>query len=88
MTLTHQSALVATGYDEEGALIYADGRLVAVLVRLSDLHEAEAGHWYLEAGFGIGLDGPNHETFDSLDEAKGWIADQLSRRERAAPTRS
>jgi hypothetical protein len=41
--------------DAEGLLAFADGRLVAVLVRLSaELHEAVGleGHWSVEAGFG------------------------------------
>jgi hypothetical protein len=36
MILTTQPVRVATGHDEEGCLIFADDRLVAVLVRLSD----------------------------------------------------
>ena len=39
--------MVATGGDEEGMLVYADGRLVAVLVHLSDENEIAPGDWYL-----------------------------------------
>ncbi len=80
MSLTHQPTLVATGFDEEGALIDADGRLVAVLVRLADHNEVSPGAWYLEAGFGSGLEGPAHPTFGSLDQAKKWIAGRLASR--------
>jgi hypothetical protein len=53
LSLTEQPVQVAVGGDdEEGCLIFADDRLVAVLVRLSQLHEELAGRWYLEAGFG------------------------------------
>jgi hypothetical protein len=55
--------------DDEGCLVYADNRLVAMLVRLSDLHGRKAGRWYLEHGFGQ-LDGRTHPTFTDLDEAQ------------------
>ncbi len=39
--------------DEEGCLVFLDGRLVAVLVRLEDeSHAKMTGSWFLEAGFG------------------------------------
>lgn len=76
MTLTLQPTRVATGSDEEGMLVYADGRLVAVLVHLCDENEIAPGDWYLEAGFGR-LGDPLHPSFASLDEAQAWIAEQL-----------
>ncbi len=78
MKLTHQPTCVATGYDEEGALIYADGRLVAVLVHLSDENEVAPGEWHLEAGFGTGLEGPNHPAFHTLEAAQDWIKQKLA----------
>ena len=60
-------------------LVFFDGRLVAVLVRLSDENAAAPGDWYLEAGFGRGLDGPNHPTFPTLDAAQDWIEERVSR---------
>jgi hypothetical protein len=69
MTLTLQPARVATGDDEEGMLVFADDRLVAVLVHLSDENEIAPSDWYLEAGFGRCLDSLNHPTFPSLDAA-------------------
>ena len=48
-----QPVQVATGSnDTESQLVFADDFLVAVLVRLSDDHGAEAGMWFLEVGFG------------------------------------
>jgi len=77
MTLTLQPVRVATGSDEEGMLLYANGRLVAVLVHLSYENEIAPGDWYLEAGFGPCLGSPQHPTFPSLDVALDWIARQL-----------
>jgi hypothetical protein len=61
------------GNDEEGLLVLADERLVAVLVRLSDQHDDKAGQWFLEHGFGR-LDGTAHPTFRDVEAAKDWIA--------------
>jgi hypothetical protein len=78
MTLTLQPTRVATGGDEEGMLVFADDRLVAVLVHLSDENEVAPGDWYLEAGFGTRLDSPHHPTFPSLEAAQDWIKRQLA----------
>jgi len=52
MSLQLQPVRVKTGsHDTEGQLVFSDGFLVAVLVRLSQDHEEEAGLWFLEAGF-------------------------------------
>ena len=61
------------GADEDGCLVFRDGKLAAALVRLSEQHGDMAGRWFLEHGFG-GLDGPWYPLFDSLDAAKDWIA--------------
>jgi hypothetical protein len=60
MTVTLQPVWVATGAEKEGMLVFADERLVAVLVRLSAENEIAPGAWYLETGFGRHLDGPDH----------------------------
>jgi len=64
--------------DREGRLVLVDGRLVAVLVRLTDpAHEPLLrGAWYLEVGFGL-LDG-RHGLFASLEEAVASIKRDLS----------
>ena len=78
MSLHLQPVRIATGSrDEEGQLVFADNRLVAVLVRLSDEHGDDADMWFLEAGFGR-VDHPHPPKFVDLEEAQAWIADQLS----------
>ena len=70
MNLRLQPVQVATGSsDTESHLVFSDGFLVAVLVRLSDEHGDAAGAWFLEAGFGR-VDHPNPPTFADLDEAQ------------------
>ena len=78
MNLRLQPVKVATGSDDtESQLVFADGYLVAVLVRLSDVHQDEAGMWYLEAGFGP-VDDLRKPTFAGLDEAQDWITKRLA----------
>jgi hypothetical protein len=80
MSFAKQPVRVETGTrDEEGCLIFAEGRLVAVLVRLSDQHDSLAGQWFLEVGFGP-IDGPQHPTFGDLEAAEAWIARRLAQR--------
>jgi len=62
--------------DEDGRLVFAGDRLVAVLVRLAEGHD-DAGHWFLEHGFGR-LDVPLPPTFSDLQAAGSWIAGRLS----------
>ena len=64
--------------DREGCLVLFDGKLAAVLVRLSDqAHDPLLrGAWYIEAGFGS-LDS-RHELFASLEEAVASIERDLS----------
>ena len=79
MSLRLQPVQVATGsYDTEGQLVFADGFLAAVLVRLSGFHEDLAGMWFLEAAFGR-VDDPCPRMFADLDEAQGWIEQRLAR---------
>lgn len=78
MSLDLQPVRVETGTDdEEGCLVFADGRLVAVLVRLSDQHDGLAGQWYHEHGFGPALDEPAHPVFPTLEAAQDWIDERL-----------
>ena len=74
MPLRFQPTRVATGsMDEEGLLVLADERLVAVLVRLSGEEHGELiGAWFLEAGFGqcASIQPP---TFTTLEEAETWL---------------
>jgi hypothetical protein len=78
MNLRLQPVQVATKSDDtESQLVFAEGFLVAVLVRLSELHEHDAGKWFLEAGFGR-IDPICPPVFANLDEAQAWILEQLS----------
>lgn len=77
MALTLQPVMVATGEDGEGCLVFSDGWLVAVLVRLSDGHDEQSGRWFLEKGFGA-LDGPEPPNFDNLEDAQAWVAEHLA----------
>ena len=75
MTLHLEPARLA-GPDENGILVFSDARLLAVLVRLSDLHGEIAGQWFLEAGFG-GLHPSRDGLFTDLAAAQEWIAQRV-----------
>jgi hypothetical protein len=75
--LTLQPVLVESGEEGDGCLVFRDGRLVAVLVRLSELHGEQAGCWFLEKGFGV-LDGPQHPSFADLHAATDWMKARLA----------
>ena len=80
MTIRLQPVQVATGTsDTESRLVFSDGVLVAVLVRLSDIHGDRAGMWFLEAGFGP-VRHPDPPTFADLDKAQIWVEWQLESR--------
>jgi hypothetical protein len=55
-------------------MVLIDGKLAAVLSRLSSDHE-NAGHWFLECGFGPIA--RCEVEFEDLNQAKSWIAKQL-----------
>lgn len=48
----------------------------AMLEGISKQHGANAGKWFLEAGFGR-VDDLSSPLFAHLDEAQAWIVDQL-----------
>ncbi len=76
--ITVQPVQIDTGTrDREGMLVFANGLLVAVLVRLADkLHGNARGGWFLEAGFGpcSTIKAP---VFADLAGAEDWIRRQL-----------
>jgi hypothetical protein len=78
VTLTLQPVRVGTDYDEDGCLVFADDRLVAVLVRLAEHHGKLTGQWYYENGYGR-LDGPEHPTFQDIDAAQEYITSRLAK---------
>ena len=66
MALSFQPIELSTqGPDKDGMLVLRDGRLIAVLSRLSEIHGALAGRWYVEAAFRRLPTAPE-ETFDDL----------------------
>ena len=77
MRLVLQPVMVDTGEEGEGCLVFAEGWLVAVLVRLSEYHDDEAGFWFLEKGFGR-LDRPDPPLFSDLPTAEQWIKEHLT----------
>ena len=68
---------VATGETGEGRLVLLGDRLVAVLVRLSDLHDGHDGWWFIEKGFGP-LDRPQHPMFPDIASAEAWLKAELA----------
>lgn len=64
--------------DREGCLLFVDGSLVAVFVRLSVDHEQKlSGKWFLEHGFGP-LASEEQELFEDLNAAERWALSRLS----------
>jgi hypothetical protein len=61
----------------EARLVFQDGRLVALLLCLSDKYETDAGRWHLEWGQN-GVAQLEPITFDTLREAEERITAQLS----------
>ena len=76
MSLTLQPVQFANRHDDEGRLVFSDGRLLALLVKLSKMHGAEAGSWFLEFGFEE-LDHPPQSVFPDLDAALHWMLARL-----------
>ena len=78
--LTFRPVQVATGSDDqEGRLVLADGRLVAVLVHLAGAeHKELRGGWFLEAGFGS-CAVPAPDVFPTIEDAEAWIGEQLAK---------
>lgn len=52
MAISFQAIDLDAREDKEGMLVFRDGRLSAVIARLSAMHGDLAGHWYLESGLG------------------------------------
>lgn len=77
MEIAFEPVRVAVRGGEEGRLAFADGRLVAVFVRLSEDYDDHAGSWFMEVGFDR-LDGPKHPAFPDLDTAERYLLARLS----------
>jgi len=76
MSVELREIQIASEYDHDGRLILIDGRLVAVMVKLSELHEHLAGRWYLETGYGVLKN--EQPNFLDLDSAIEWIRHRLT----------
>ena len=68
MTRDEAVTLFGDSGDEEGALIFVEDRLIAVLCRLGEIHGEMEGRWHLEARFGI-VSGTPPMSFASLEDA-------------------
>jgi hypothetical protein len=79
MAIDRQDVSVDTqSEDEQGCLLFSEGKLVAVLVRLANhVHGSDRGAWYLEAGFGrcATILPP---LFATVDEAEVWVRRQVA----------
>ena len=64
--------------DMEGALVFRNGHVVAMLVRLAGAeYGVEPGRWKVQATFGLhSFDAP--PLFDSLGMAARWFKDPLN----------
>lgn len=78
-----QRIKVNTGVpDEDGALVFADGYLVAVLVQLSAVHHHLEGQWFIELATGL-THSPPGAKFADLEGASDWVAAHVRQRRSA-----
>ena len=78
MGITLRPVQIETGSsDHEGMLVFDENRLLAILVRLSELHENDAGIWHLEYGPTFGR---HPGTFANLEQAVSWIEEHIALR--------
>jgi hypothetical protein len=82
MTLSVQHVRLGNVDDYHGVLLFDGDVLVAVLAQLSLEHGERVGHWFLEHGFGAGLE--TDTPFEDLKSACTWIEDRIERRDREA----
>ncbi len=76
---------VETGSSEEdGRLILVNGKLVAVLVCLSDANREPNlhGKWFVEAGFGPNFQ--KHEVFPTFEAVEAWVRESFENRAQAS----
>ena len=59
--------------DREGKLVFRDGRLLALLTCLGDIHGDLAGNWFVEATFGD-VPAGQFPVFKTTDEFEAWLA--------------
>ncbi|MFE1598148.1 hypothetical protein [Methylobacterium sp. ID0610] len=74
LQLASQAVRIATFTEpEDGLLLFANGRLVAIISQLrNSVSDELAGRWFLEAGFGpCAHRAP--EAFDTAGDAERWV---------------
>jgi hypothetical protein len=73
MTLSFQPVILdADMPDKEATLVFREGRLLAVLTCLSDIHEDLRGHWFIEAIFGK-IPQRQPQAFETLARFEEWL---------------
>lgn len=70
--VTFQPVKVAVSGQTEGRLVFIDGKLAVVLVKLDVNQNELEGHWYAEAAFN-GLERMSEHTFQDLRAVAAWI---------------
>jgi hypothetical protein len=73
MALTFQPvSLDGNAPDRDAMLVFREGRLLAVLTCLSDIHAELVGRWFVEATFGD-LPSGHAPVFETLDGFETWL---------------
>ena len=73
MRLSRQTVtLDADSPDREALLVFRDGRLLAVLSHLSDIHPDLQGQWFVEAMFG-NVPPRRPQVFETPDRFEEWL---------------
>ena len=77
--VTLQPTTLATlSSDKVGCLLFIDGDLTAVIVRLDDeVHGDDCGSWFLEVGLGR-CDLIRPPVFPSIEAAQTWVLTRYS----------
>ena len=84
MVTFHRVPVMTGTEDREGCLLFANGSLVAVIVRLDTREYTDTNRkWFLEAG--VGRCRERHELFDSIEDAANWVRERC--RVRVRPPR-
>lgn len=64
--------------DRDGVLVFGDGKLAALFVRLDgEEHGEDRGKWYLEVGFN-GCAEHEGPVLSSVDELLAWVDSRVS----------
>lgn len=75
--VTFQPVEVAVAGQTEGRLVFVDGKLAVVLVKLDIKQNELDGRWYAEAAFN-GLERMSEHTFNDLPAVVAWIETRLA----------